>query len=64
MFEWLGGIAPGTRPAITATARRVVREVEALGPEMEALDDVSLRRLGRSLSYRAKAGEPTDTLIV
>jgi preprotein translocase subunit SecA len=64
MFEWLGGIAPGTRPAITATATRVVREVGKLGPEMEAMDDVSLRRLGRSLSYRAKAGEPIDTLIV
>jgi preprotein translocase subunit SecA len=64
MLEWLGGIAPGTRPAITAAATRVVREVTKLGPEMEALDDVSLRRLGRSLSYRAKAGEPIDTLIV
>jgi preprotein translocase subunit SecA len=64
MLEWLGGIAPGTRPAITAAATRVVREVGKLGPEMEALDDVSLRRLGRSLSYRAKAGEPIDTLIV
>ena len=64
MFDWLGGIAPGTRPAITAATKRVVGEVEALAAEMEALDDVSLRRLGRSLSYRAKAGEPIDTLIV
>jgi len=31
---------------------------------MEALPDVDLRRLGRSLSYRAKAGEPVDSLIV
>ncbi len=64
MFEWLGGIAPGTRPAITAAARRVVRQIESHGDEMERLDDVALRRLGRSLSYRAKAGEPLDSLVV
>lgn len=64
MFDWLGGFAPGTRPAITAATRRVVREVEKLGPAMEAIDDAALRRLGRSLSYRAKAGEPVDTLMV
>lgn len=64
MFEWLGGIAPGTRPAITAATRRVVQEIDRLAPEMQALDDAALRRLGRSLSYRAKAGEPVDSLIV
>jgi len=64
MLDWLGGITPGTRPAITAATWRVVREVNQLGPEMEALPDVDLRRLGRSLSYRAKAGEPVDSLIV
>ena len=64
MLEWLGGITPGTRPAITAATRRVVREVNQLAPEMEVLPDVDLRRLGRSLSYRAKAGEPVDSLIV
>jgi preprotein translocase subunit SecA len=64
MFDWLAGVAPGTRPAITAATRRVVREVEALAADMEALDDAALRRLGRSLSYRAKAGEPVDSLIV
>jgi preprotein translocase subunit SecA len=31
---------------------------------MEALDDVALKRLGRSLSYRAKAGEPLESLLV
>ena len=64
MLDWLGGITPGTRPAITAATWRVVREVNQLAPEMEALPDVDLRRLGRSLSYRAKAGEPVDSLIV
>jgi preprotein translocase subunit SecA len=31
---------------------------------MKALDDTRLRRLGRSLSYRARAGEPTDELLI
>jgi preprotein translocase subunit SecA len=64
MFEWLGGVAPGTRPAITAATWRIARQADALAAEMEALDDVALRRLGRSLSYRAKAGEPVDSLMV
>lgn len=64
MFDWLGGVSPGTRPAITAATRRIVREVEKLAPAMEAIDDAALRKLGRSLSYRAKAGEPVDTLMV
>jgi len=64
MFDWLGGVTPGTRPAITAAARRIVRQIEAREAEMEAVDDAALRRLGRSLSYRAKAGEPVDSLIV
>jgi preprotein translocase subunit SecA len=64
MFDWLGGVAPGTRPAITAATWRIVRQVNALAVEMAALDDAALRRLGRSLSYRAKAGEAVDTLMV
>ena len=64
MLGWLGGFAPGMRPAINAGTRRLVRDIEALAPEMEALDDVRLKRLGRELSYRAKAGEPVDSLIV
>ena len=64
MFDWLGRIAPGRRPAITAATWRVVREIDALAPEMEALDDVALKRLGRSLSYRARSGEAADSLIV
>ena len=64
MFRWLGGIAPGRPPAITAATWRQVREIDALTPTMEALDDVALKRLGRSLSYRAKAGEPLESLLV
>jgi preprotein translocase subunit SecA len=64
MFRWLGGIAPGRPPAITSVTWRQVREIDALAPKMETLDDVALKRLGRSLSYRAKAGEPLDSLLV
>ncbi len=64
MLRWLGGIAPGRPPAITAATWRKVREIDALAPDMEALDDVALKRLGRSLSYRAKAGEPLESLLV
>ena len=64
MFDWLGGVSPGTRPAITSATKRIVREIESLAAPMESLDDAALRKLGRSLSYRAKAGEPVDSLIV
>ncbi len=64
MFRWLQGIRPGSRPAINASTWKIVDRIEALAPEMEALDDVALKRLGRSLSYRAKAGEPADSLII
>ena len=64
MFRWLGPLAPGRRPAITAATWRQVREIDALAPQMAALDDVALKRLGRSLSYRAKSGEPLDSLLV
>ncbi|MGB8852494.1 MAG: preprotein translocase subunit SecA [Pirellulales bacterium] len=64
MLDWLKGITTGRRPAITAATWRQVRRIEELAPAMEALDDVALKRLGRSLSYRAKAGEPVDSLLV
>ncbi len=64
MIEWLKGIAPGRRPAIDAAARRLVGEIAELEPEMQSLDDVAIKRLGRSLSYRARAGEPPESLIV
>lgn len=64
MFRWLGGIALGRPPAITSATWRQVRDIDALAPEMESLDDVALKRLGRSLAYRAKSGEPLDSLLV
>ncbi len=64
MFDWLGGFAPGRRPAITAATWRVVEQIDALAPAMEALDDVALKRLGRALSYRAKSGEPAGSLLI
>jgi preprotein translocase subunit SecA len=64
MFRWLQGIRPGSRPAINASTWKIVNRIDALAADMEALDDVALKRLGRSLSYRAKAGEPVDSLIV
>jgi preprotein translocase subunit SecA len=64
MFDWLGAIPGRRRPAITAATWRTVRAIEALAPEMEALDDVALKRLGRSLSYRARSGEDVDSLII
>jgi len=63
MFGWIGTIT-GTTPAISAATWRAVKQIEALAPDMEGLDDVALRRLGRALSYRAMAGEPADTLLV
>jgi len=68
MFDWLDGIAPrlgiGTRPAINASTWRMVSRIESLAPEMESLNDLALKRLGRSLSYRARAGEPADSLLI
>ncbi len=64
MLDWLRGLGLGTRPAIDASTWRIVEAVEAKTAEMEALGDPALRRLGRALSYRARAGEPTETLMV
>ena len=64
MFDWFGGIVGGRRPAITAATWRTVRAIEALAPEMEALNDLALKRLGQSLSYRARSGEDADSLII
>ncbi|MFO0190237.1 MAG: preprotein translocase subunit SecA [Planctomycetia bacterium] len=64
MFGWLKGFAPGSRPAITAATWRTVDRIDALAGEMEGKSDAALRRLARSLSYRAKAGEPADDLLV
>ncbi|MEI7782080.1 MAG: preprotein translocase subunit SecA, partial [Planctomycetota bacterium] len=64
MFGWLSGFAPGSRPAITAATWRIVKRIDDLAGPMEAESDAGLRRLARSLSYRAKAGEPVDSLLI
>ena len=63
MFGWIGTIT-GKSSAISAATWRAVKQIEDRGPELERLDDVALRRLGRALSYRAMAGEPADTLLI
>jgi preprotein translocase subunit SecA len=64
MLEWLARIGAGGGAAVTAASWRSVRRIDELEPAMEALSDPALRRLGRALSYRAKAGEPLDDLLV
>ncbi|MFM7291463.1 MAG: preprotein translocase subunit SecA, partial [Planctomycetia bacterium] len=68
MFDWLADIAPrlgiGTRPAINATTWQLVSRIDELATEMEGMNDLALKRLGRSLSYRARAGEPVDSLLI
>jgi preprotein translocase subunit SecA len=63
MFGWIGTIT-GSTQTISAATWRAVKQIENLAADMEGLDDVALRRLGRALSYRAMAGEPADTLLV
>jgi len=60
MFEWL----KPRRSAINSSTWKVVERIDGLAAEMEALSDPALRRLARSLAYRAKAGEPIDTLLI
>jgi preprotein translocase subunit SecA len=64
MFDWLRGLPFASRPAINASTWRVVAEVDALAARMADLNDLALKRLGRSLSYRARSGEPVDSLMV
>ena len=64
MLDWIGGIAAGRRQAITAATWRMVHAIDALAPELEALDDVALKRRGRALAYQARSGEDADSLIV
>ena len=64
MFDWISGFRPGSRPAITAATWRTVAQIDDLAAQMESESDAGLRRLARSLSYRAKAGEPVDSLLV
>jgi preprotein translocase subunit SecA len=64
MFDWLRGLPFASRSAINASTWRTVERIDALAAEMAALNDLALKRLGRSLSYRARAGEPVDSLMV
>ena len=64
MFEWLSGFTLGSRAAINASTWKIVARVDSLAAEMEGLNDLALKRLGRSLSYRARAGEPSDSLMI
>jgi preprotein translocase subunit SecA len=64
MFDWLRGLPFGSRSAINASTWRTVERIDALATEMAELNDLALKRLGRSLSYRARAGEPVDSLMV
>jgi len=64
MAGWLGRLAPGSRPVINASTWRTVRQVAAREEEMQSLDDTRLKRLGRSLSYRARSGESPESLLV
>jgi len=64
MFDWFRDLPFGTRSAINASTWRIVDRVDARAAEMAELNDLALKRLGRSLSYRARAGEPVDSLMV
>jgi len=63
-WHWLSALGLGRRPALDGSAYRLVERIEALEAEMQALDDTRLKRLGRSLAYRARSGEATDELLV
>jgi preprotein translocase subunit SecA len=64
MLDFLSRLASPRRPGITAADWKVVARIEALAPAMELHSDASLRRLARSLSYRVKAGEPVEAVLV
>jgi preprotein translocase subunit SecA len=64
MISWLSGLRPGLRPAIDGSTWRLVHRIGQLEDEMKLLDDTRLRRLGRSLSYRARSGESPEELLV
>jgi preprotein translocase subunit SecA len=64
MLDFLSRLATPQRPGITAADWKVVARIEALAPAMELHSDASLRRLARALSYRVKAGEPVEAVLV
>ena len=63
-WNWQPILPQRLRSSINASTYSTVDRIESLEESMKALDDTRLRRLGRSLSYRARAGEPTDELLI
>ncbi len=63
-WNWQPILPQRLRSSINASTYAMVDRIESLEPSMRALDDTRLRRLGRSLSYRARSGEPTDDLLI
>ena len=63
-WNWQPILPQRLRSSINASTYAMVDRIERLEPSMKALDDTRLRRLGRSLSYRARSGEPTDDLLI
>ncbi len=61
---WLSGLSPGSRPVINGSTWRTVHAINEMEEELKLLDDTRLRRLGRSLSYRARSGEPPEDLLI
>src|SRR6056300_428902 len=64
IWNWPTSLTPRLRSSINATTYRMVDQIESLEAEMKELDDTRLRRIGRSLSYRARSGEPPDDLLI
>ena len=63
-WNWQPILPQRLRSSINASTYSTVDRIDSLEESMKALDDTRLRRLGRSLSYRASAGEPTDELLI
>ena len=63
-WNWLATLGLTRRQALDSAAYRLVDRIESLEPEMRAIDDARLKRLGRALGYRARSGEATDDLLV
>ena len=63
-WNWQPILPRRLRSSINASTYSTVDRIDSLEESMKALDDTRLRRLGRSLSYRARAGEPTDELLI
>jgi preprotein translocase subunit SecA len=60
---WFRRIARHAEPASLEPYRHQLEEIDALEPEMRSLGNEPLRKLGRKLGERARAGEPLDDLL-